>query len=142
MTNSHTVVIVGGGAAGIATAASLLARRKNLDIAIVEPSETHAYQPGWTMVGGGIFDPKVTVRPMASVMPKGVTWIREAVTGLLPIPTKSLWPMARSWRTKSLSSLRAYVSLGRRSRALKKRLARTGLLRIIVMISRPTHGSW
>jgi sulfide:quinone oxidoreductase len=84
MSNSHTVVVVGGGAAGIATAASLLARRKNLDIAIVEPHDTHAYQPGWTMVGGGIFDPKVTVRPMASVIPKGVTWIRQAVTSFAP----------------------------------------------------------
>lgn len=84
MSNSHTVVVVGGGAAGIATAASLLARRKHLDIAIVEPHDTHAYQPGWTMVGGGIFDPKVTVRPMASVMPKGVTWIRQAVASFAP----------------------------------------------------------
>lgn len=84
MSISHKVVIVGGGAAGIATAASLLARRKGLDIAIIEPSDTHAYQPGWTMVGGGIFDPKVTVRPMASVMPKGVTWIRQGVTAFTP----------------------------------------------------------
>ena len=36
------------------------------------------------MVGGGIFDPKVTVRPMASVIPKGVTWIRQAVTSFAP----------------------------------------------------------
>jgi sulfide:quinone oxidoreductase len=84
MSISHKVVIVGGGAAGIATAASLLARRKGLDIAIIEPSDTHAYQPGWTMVGGGIFDPKVTVRPMASVMPKGVTWIRQGATAFTP----------------------------------------------------------
>ena len=36
MSISHKVVIVGGGAAGIATAASLLARRKGLDIAIID----------------------------------------------------------------------------------------------------------
>jgi len=35
----HDVVIVGGGAAGIATASSLLKRNPKLDIAVIEPSE-------------------------------------------------------------------------------------------------------
>ncbi|AXK41011.1 NAD(P)/FAD-dependent oxidoreductase [Erythrobacter aureus] len=84
MSKSHTVVVIGGGAAGIATAASLLKRRPGLDIAIVEPADTHAYQPGWTMVGGGIFEPEVTRRPMASVMPRGVEWIRAAAKSFQP----------------------------------------------------------
>ena len=84
MTASHTVVIIGGGAAGIATAASLLKRRPALDIAIIEPSEMHSYQPGWTMVGAGIFEPEVTRRTMASVMPRGVRWIRSAARSLEP----------------------------------------------------------
>ena len=84
MSMSHTVVIVGGGAAGIATASSLLKRRSGLDIAIVEPAETHAYQPGWTMVGGGVFKPEVTQRTMASVMPKGVKWIKAAAKTFEP----------------------------------------------------------
>ena len=81
---THTVVIIGGGAAGIATAASMLKRRPGLDIAIVEPSDTHAYQPGWTMVGGGVFDVATTIRPMASVMPKGVTWVKQACAAFQP----------------------------------------------------------
>ena len=81
---SHTVVIIGGGAAGIATAASLLKRRSGLDIAIIDPADTHAYQPGWTMVGGGVFKPEVTRRTMASVMPKAVTWIKQAATSFQP----------------------------------------------------------
>jgi len=85
MTNTkHTVVVIGGGAAGIATAASMLKRRSGLDIAIVEPAETHAYQPGWTMVGGGVFDVATTTRPMHSVMPKGVTWIKQAAASFQP----------------------------------------------------------
>ena len=84
MKHEHTVVVIGGGAAGIATAASLLKRRPGLDIAIVDPAQTHAYQPGWTMVGGGVFKPEVTVRPMASVMPSGVTWIRTAAKSFQP----------------------------------------------------------
>ena len=81
---THRVVVIGGGAAGIATAASLLKRRPGLDIAIVEPSDTHAYQPGWTMVGGGVFDVATTMRPMASVMPKGVTWVKAAAASFQP----------------------------------------------------------
>jgi sulfide:quinone oxidoreductase len=72
------VVIVGGGSAGIATAASLLKRGADLDIALVEPSDVHYYQPGWTLVGAGVFRPETTRRPMASVMPRGVDWIRQA----------------------------------------------------------------
>ncbi|MGH7881012.1 MAG: FAD-dependent oxidoreductase, partial [Candidatus Binataceae bacterium] len=41
----HDVVIVGGGAAGIATAASLLKRRPDLDIMVIEPQRKHYYQP-------------------------------------------------------------------------------------------------
>jgi sulfide:quinone oxidoreductase len=80
----HSIVIVGGGAAGIATAASLLSRSSGLDIAIIEPSQTHYYQPGWTLVGAGVFNAPSTARSMASVMPKGVVWIQAAVTTFEP----------------------------------------------------------
>jgi sulfide:quinone oxidoreductase len=80
----HQIVIVGGGAAGVAVASSLLKRRKNLDIAIIEPREQHYYQPGWTMVGGGIFDFDFTVRPEASCIPKKAKWIKKAATGFEP----------------------------------------------------------
>ena len=83
-TRRRRVVIVGGGAAGIAVAASLLARRPGMDIAIVEPREAHFYQPGWTLVGGGVFNRAETARPMADVMPKGVTWIRAAAAAFEP----------------------------------------------------------
>lgn len=78
------VLIVGGGAAGISTAASLLKRQPSLKIAIVEPADKHYYQPGWTMVGGGIFQPEDTERDMASVMPGGVEWIRKAAATFEP----------------------------------------------------------
>ena len=81
---SHDIVIVGGGAAGIAVAASLLARSPLLDIAIVDPADAHYYQPGWTMVGGGIFKPSETARTMASVIPTGVNWIKAAVAAFEP----------------------------------------------------------
>jgi sulfide:quinone oxidoreductase len=83
-TTSHQIVIVGGGAAGIAIAASLMARARKLDIAIIEPSDKHYYQPGWTMVGGGVFTPESTQRSEASVMPADAKWIKGAVATFEP----------------------------------------------------------
>lgn len=81
---SHEVVIIGGGAAGIAVAASLLSRSPNLDIAIIDPADIHYYQPGWTMVGAGIFEAGFTARTMAAVLPRGVSWIKSAVAAFEP----------------------------------------------------------
>ena len=81
---SYDVVVVGGGAAGIAVAASLKARKPGLNIAIIDPAEIHYYQPGWTMVGGGIFDAQDTVRTMGSLIPKGVHWLKSAVAAFEP----------------------------------------------------------
>ena len=80
----HTVLIVGAGAAGIAVAACLLARDRTLDIALVDPADVHYYQPGWTMVGGGIFKAPSTARTMASTLPAGVCWIKAAVRSFEP----------------------------------------------------------
>ena len=48
----HQIIIIGGGNGGISVAAQLLRKDQSLDIAIIEPSEKHYYQPAWTMVGG------------------------------------------------------------------------------------------
>ena len=48
----HRIVIIGGGSAGISIAARLR-RAGQDDIALVEPSDIHYYQPLWTLVGGG-----------------------------------------------------------------------------------------
>ncbi len=81
---SHAVVIIGGGAAGIAVAASLKARKSDLDIAIIDPADIHYYQPGWTMVGRGIFNPESTAKTMGSLIPSGVRWIKAAVVAFEP----------------------------------------------------------
>ena len=80
----HTVVIIGAGAAGIATASSLLARAPGLDIAIVDPADVHYYQPGWTLVGGGVFDARQTAHTMGTTLPRGVHWIKAAVAAFEP----------------------------------------------------------
>jgi sulfide:quinone oxidoreductase len=81
---SHDIVIIGAGAGGISVASSLLSRDESLDIAIIDPADVHYYQPGWTMVGGGIFEPQQTAKTMASLIPQGVHWIKAAVSAFEP----------------------------------------------------------
>lgn len=82
-TAKHQIVIVGGGTAGISVAARLL-RNGYSDVAVIEPSDTHYYQPLWTLVGGGQAKASTTARPEASVMPKGAKWIKNAATAVDP----------------------------------------------------------
>ncbi|MBI4897733.1 MAG: NAD(P)/FAD-dependent oxidoreductase [Actinobacteria bacterium] len=78
------VVIVGGGTAGISVAARLCNAMPEPDVAIVEPSETHYYQPLWTLVGGGVVNKEKSARAESGLIPKGATWVRDSVTKLDP----------------------------------------------------------
>lgn len=80
----YDVVVVGGGAGGIAVANSLLRRNGRLRLAIIEPAQEHYYQPGWTMVGAGVFKAVRTRRRMADLMPGRATWIQQAAAGFTP----------------------------------------------------------
>ena len=79
----HRILIVGGGSAGISVAARLR-RSGQDDVAIIEPSEKHYYQPLWTLVGGGCAPAAESVRAQAKVMPKGVHWIKDSATEIDP----------------------------------------------------------
>ncbi|MBI1267789.1 MAG: NAD(P)/FAD-dependent oxidoreductase [Cryomorphaceae bacterium] len=84
MKSNHQIVIIGGGTAGIMVASQLLKKDSKLDIAIIEPSDKHFYQPAWTLVGAGTYDMAKTERPMSSVMPSGVSWIKEYADSFQP----------------------------------------------------------
>lgn len=79
------VIIIGGGTGGIMTASQLKIAMPQLDIEIIEPSDTHYYQPAWTLVGAGTFSYKDTARPMKDLIPKGVSWIQDSVQTIDPI---------------------------------------------------------
>ena len=84
MDKSYKVLIVGGGASGLATAASLKKRDYSLEIAVVEPSDKHYYQPGWTMVGAGVFNKEDTIRDTDSIWPSNIIRIKDEVTKFDP----------------------------------------------------------
>ena len=48
------VVVIGGGAAGISVAARLMRWLNNPDVTIIDPSDRHYYQPGFTLIAGGV----------------------------------------------------------------------------------------
>ena len=77
MKSHYQILIIGGGTAGIMAAAQFKRKNSNLDIGIIEPSDKHYYQPAWTLVGANSYNFKDTVKPMASLIPKGVDWIKE-----------------------------------------------------------------
>jgi sulfide:quinone oxidoreductase len=84
MVTHHQILIIGGGNAGISVAAQLLRKNAELDIAIIDPSEKHYYQPAWTLVGAGVFNIRDTERTEAEVIPSGTEWVKEAVVSFQP----------------------------------------------------------
>ncbi|MFC4292092.1 TIGR01244 family sulfur transferase [Sphingorhabdus arenilitoris] len=85
---NFNIVIVGGGSAGIAAAASILKRNRKVSLAIIEPSSDHYYQPGWTMVGGGVFSKEFTRRDESRLIPNGADWIQSSVATFEPEENK------------------------------------------------------
>lgn len=87
----HEIVIVGGGTAGITVAAQLTRGWWNhRQVAVVEPSDKHYYQPLWTLVGAGLARKEATERSERFVMPRRATWIQDAVARFDP-EQNSLW---------------------------------------------------
>lgn len=80
----YDVVVVGGGAGGISMGARMKRKVGAGNVAIIEPSETHYYQPMWTLVGGGAKKLASSARSTASVMPSGVKWIKSEVKSFDP----------------------------------------------------------
>lgn len=77
MKNHYQILIIGGGTAGIMVASQLKRKNLNLEIGLIEPSDKHYYQPAWTLVGANSYDFNDTVKPMDSLIPNGVEWIKE-----------------------------------------------------------------
>ena len=84
MKKHHQIVIIGGGTGGIMVAAQLKRAKKGLDIAIIDPTETHTYQPANTLVAGGLMEYDATIRSEKKLIPSGVAWIKEFVSDIQP----------------------------------------------------------
>jgi sulfide:quinone oxidoreductase len=65
-------------------AAQLRRKLKDYDLAIIEPSTKHYYQPLWTLVGAGVFPKEQSEREESAFIPKGADWIQDYVAELQP----------------------------------------------------------
>lgn len=83
---AHKVVVIGGGSAGLGVSHRLLNSGKfaDKDIAIVDPAEWHHYQPGWTLVGGGLKSKEDLARSEASLIDPKIKFYQDAVVSLTP----------------------------------------------------------
>lgn len=83
---NHKVVVVGGGTAGVAISHQLLRTGKFAqdDIAVVDPAEWHHYQPGWTLVGGGLKNKDRLRRPLPSLLDPKLRLYNDAVATFSP----------------------------------------------------------
>ncbi|KAK0631572.1 hypothetical protein B0T14DRAFT_416292 [Immersiella caudata] len=140
--HSHKVVLIGGGTAGMTIAHQLLLTGKFTqdDLAIIDPSEHHHYQPGWTLVGGGLkrredlchhlpslLDPKLKLYPasVSSLSPSNnsVTLSNGSTVGyehLVVAPGISInygaikgLPEALADRESSVSTIYGYETCGK-----------------------------
>jgi sulfide:quinone oxidoreductase len=79
------ILILGGGTAGITTAAQLIRAGAGANqIAILEPSPVHYYQPIWTLVGAGSVRGETSVREEKGLIPRGVEWIQDSAAEIDP----------------------------------------------------------
>ncbi|MDJ0394158.1 FAD/NAD(P)-binding oxidoreductase [Rhodococcus sp. G-MC3] len=78
---SFDVIVVGGGNAGVSTAARLI-RRGYSDVAVIEPQRVHTYRPLLSYVGSGQASLRTAERTQRSVTPRQCRWIEESATSI------------------------------------------------------------
>ncbi len=84
----HSILIVGGGAAGVSTANNMRRKNSTIDIALIEPSEKHYYQPGFTIIGGGAYTLKKATKNEADLIHPSVIWIKDFAESFQPDDNK------------------------------------------------------
>jgi len=79
------ILIVGGGLAGMSTAARLTHHLDDPDITVIEPNpRSVTYQPGLTLIGGYEWTPSDIIYNTKDYVPSGVKWIQDKVVEFNP----------------------------------------------------------
>lgn len=95
-TSAH-IVILGAGAAGLATASRLAAALSGAKITIIDGRARHLYQPGFTLVAAGIKPMDYVISTTTEYLPQGVELLAE--------PAKEVDPDAKKVTTESGKTL-------------------------------------
>ena len=79
------ILIIGGGLAGISTAARLVNTLSNPDITIIEPNpKSVSYQPGTTLIASGVYTKADIDYNTSDFIPKGVTVLKDRAIDFNP----------------------------------------------------------
>ena len=79
------ILIIGGGLAGISTAARLVNTLSNPDITIIEPNpKSVSYQPGTTLIASGVYTKADIDYNTSDFVPKGVTILKDKAVEFNP----------------------------------------------------------
>lgn len=79
------IVIIGGGAAGISMAARLKSWLDKPDITLIDPSDRQFYQPGFTLIASGVYQPDDVWRKQEDCIPNDIKWIKDSVAAVDPV---------------------------------------------------------
>ena len=79
------IVIIGGGAAGISMAVNLKKRLNNPDITLIDPSDRQFYQPGFTLIASGVYQPDDVWKKQEDCIPDDIKWVKDSVAAVDPI---------------------------------------------------------
>ena len=79
------IVIAGAGAAGLSAAVQLTQRLEGAEISIIDAHKDHFYQPGFTLIAGGLKPASYSVSATADYIPEGVKWIQEQIAEFDPV---------------------------------------------------------
>ncbi len=86
---SGKILIIGGGLAGISTAARLASRLSNPDITIIEPNpKSVSYQPGNTLIAAGLYTKADVDYDTKDFLPNGVTLLKDKAIDFNPEANK------------------------------------------------------
>jgi sulfide:quinone oxidoreductase len=79
-----SIVIVGGGTAGITVTARVRRSAPNAQITIIAPNDVHLYQSGQVYVAAGLYTEFDNKRQTKTLIPDNVTWVQDSVTAFTP----------------------------------------------------------
>ncbi|MFA5581167.1 MAG: FAD/NAD(P)-binding oxidoreductase [Paracoccaceae bacterium] len=77
-------MIAGAGAAGLSLASRLRRDMPNAVITIIDRKRDHHFQPGFVLIGAGLWQPSQVTSRNADYLPGGVEWIEAAVAEFDP----------------------------------------------------------
>ncbi|WP_333684639.1 NAD(P)/FAD-dependent oxidoreductase [Pontibaca methylaminivorans] len=78
------IVIAGAGAAGLSLASRLRRQMPQATLTLIDEKAEHHFQPGFTLIGAGLWQPGDVIFRNADFVPRGVEWITEPVAGFDP----------------------------------------------------------